>query len=101
MLITRAEKRNFPRVPLDNCQVTYQTPNDPTQGQGIGKNVSGNGILFITEEHLSAGTLLEVNITPVINISPPLNVLIEVVRVSVYDDAFEIAGAFREVRRPS
>lgn len=98
MLITQAEKRSFPRIPLGNCQVTYQLPNEQTKGRGIGKNLSGNGILFITDEHLLAGTLLEISVTPVINISPSLDVLIEVVRVDLCADAYEIAGLFREVR---
>lgn len=102
MLITQAEKRNYPRVPLDDCKVTYQTPNENTQKQGIGKNVSGNGILFVTGENVTAGTLLELNVTPFINISPPLDVLIEVVRVShCEDESYEVAGQFRKVHHSS
>jgi hypothetical protein len=82
------EKRDFIRLGVD-CHVSFKdTAGKEHQGRCI--NVSGGGVLFMTDAPLTLGSELTVSVkadTPVIK---PLDVIAKVVRVDRIDGKFEV-----------
>ena len=93
------EKRNFIRVPVE-CEVMLASPVDGKRFRGIGKDLSGGGILFHTEEFLEPGEHLEIHIEARQAMFSVLDATIEVVRVQRLADGrhYAVGGAIRAVR---
>ncbi len=84
MTINYDEKRSFYRMSVD-CQVEFSRPGSSETFKGDGKNLSANGVKFITDEKLNEGEELDVTVHPVIQTVTPLSAKAKVVRV-VYDE---------------
>ena len=85
-----SEKRDFPRMCVD-CAASYRTEGGAKLGSAIAKNLSGGGLLLRVDDELPAGSRLNVEIRPGKNITPPLYLVVEVVRCSPGDGEFEVA----------
>ena len=98
MLINRVEKRAFARMTVD-CEVTFREPGETRVRTGRGRNLSANGILFVTDRAIDVGTELEINVMPSSDSISPLKALLEVVRLesSANAEQFTIAGRFKQV----
>jgi hypothetical protein len=98
MLISEVDKRSFSRLPVD-CKVIYKKPGQRDVLQGRGKNLSGNGILFVTDRAITVGTELEVNVLPGSKNHTPLNAIIKVVRMEPSSNAaqFSVAGEIQTI----
>lgn len=75
-----AENRRYPRMAID-CGITYRCVDGEEVRQGVAKNISGNGLMFVADEKPSLGTLMEVRIQPGTLSIPTLKAIVEVVRV--------------------
>lgn len=96
MLITNDERRAFMRLPV-NCKVIFKRSG--THGQGRGVNLSGNGIMFLTEEPLSVGTEFELNVLPTLPSLAPLSAMVEIVRAEpgAHATEFVVAGKIQTI----
>ena len=87
-----SEKRNFYRMNM-NCDMEYSVNGSGQKQCGMLKNLSGDGVLFVTETEVAPGTEIHISITPENSVTPPLNVTVEVLRCEAAEsDRFEIAG---------
>jgi hypothetical protein len=76
-----AENRKYPRMAID-CAMTYKYVDDVDVRYAVAKNISGSGVLFIAGEEPQLGTLVELKVNPGSLSIPPLNAIVEVVRVN-------------------
>jgi len=77
---TYEEKRDFIRVPVQ-CRVALEMIGSGRQFVAEGRNLSGNGVLFLTEEPLQPGDRLNLRIESTQVLTSALDATIEVVRV--------------------
>ena len=92
MALDYSEKRDFFRMNLD-CNMEYSVNGSGNKQCGHIKNLSGNGISFLAEQALTPGAEVQVSIKPENPITPPLDLIVEVVRCSgTGDKQYEIAG---------
>jgi len=74
-------------------------PGSKEKGVAHSINISAAGILFRTEALLTEGSSLEISVKPVNPITPPLNALIEVIRVvAVENNEYEIAATIEGIK---
>ncbi len=85
MTINYDEKRSFYRMAVD-CHVEFSKVGSSEKFKGEGKNLSANGVKFITNEKLHEGDELDVIVHPVIQTVSPLKASATVVRVVVDED---------------
>ncbi len=82
------EKRDYIRMTVD-CRIYYKdTAGKQHQGRAI--NLSGGGVLFMTDSPPALGSELSLSVlsdTPVVE---PLDVIAKVVRVDRVDSKFEV-----------
>lgn len=92
------EKRDFVRVEVD-CDVFYNEQDSDETFQGRVKNLSGRGMMFISERGIPAETLLEVKISPANNLTPPLHALVRVVRMARqrHANGYEIGAVIQQM----
>lgn len=99
MLLDGDEKRTFARMNVD-CDVTYRHINEATMITGTGINLSGNGIMFTTQEILKVGNKLELNVVPHSkSLTPPLNAIVNIVRIIPGNTpgSYNIGGSFDKI----
>jgi len=99
MLFDQDERRTFARMNVD-CDITYRHVNEATLIAGTGINLSGNGIMFTTQEVLKIGNKLELNVVPRLkSLTPPLNAIVNVVRIIPGNTPghYNIGGSFDKI----
>ncbi len=74
------EKRDYIRVPVQ-CEMALEALDGGKQFVAEGRNLSGNGVLFLTEESLQPGDRLNLHIEATQVLMSVLDATIEVVRV--------------------
>lgn len=78
-MLEYAEKRNFPRMVV-NCDAKLNDLESGASYEAFVKDLSGNGLLIWVDRTLETGALLNIEIKPVSDITPPLSASIKVVR---------------------
>lgn len=78
-MITSLEQRSFPRMATD-CGASYRLAGARVDRTAIIKNISGSGMLFITQDELEIGTTMELRVAPGQLSIPVLSAIVEVVR---------------------
>ena len=87
-----SEKRNFFRMNLE-CGAQYTINGSGNQKSGTVSDLSGDGISIITDQSVAPGTEVRVSIQPENNVTPPLEVVMEVIRCGAQDaDSYLLAG---------
>jgi len=87
-----SEKRNFFRMNLE-CDAEYTINGSGNQKSGKVTNLSGDGISIIADQSVKPGTEVRVSIQPENNVTPSLEVVMEVLRCEEQDaDNFLLAG---------
>ncbi len=81
MSINYDEQRSFYRMSVD-CQVEFSESGSSEKFSGEGKNLSADGVSFITEQPLTEGQELNIIVHPVIKTVTPLSAKATVVRVA-------------------
>ncbi|WP_444998179.1 PilZ domain-containing protein [Aliikangiella sp. IMCC44359] len=92
------EKRNFIRMFVD-AKVTVTDPETGQTFQGDSRNLSGDGVMFITEQEFKTGQILDVDIRSEQSKLAPLQAKFEVKRTRKLENGhFEIAGTIDSVK---
>jgi len=100
-MLETSDNRKFVRMGAE-CELTFIHPNSQQIGHGNSINLSAAGILFKTNEKLSAGSALDISVKPVSPITPPLNALIEIVRVvAIENGEYEVAATIEGIKGES
>lgn len=87
-----SEKRNFFRMNLD-CTAEYTINGSGDKQIGVVSDLSGDGISIIASESVKPGTEVRVSIKPENTVTPPLEVVMEVLRCDEKDqNNFVLAG---------
>ena len=93
------EKRDFIRIDID-CDIAFKTL-DSNEEDSIGKvsNLSGRGMMFITDDELEKNSVLEINIKPKNILTPSLHANVKVVRVikQRHEEGYEIGAVIKEI----
>ena len=93
------EKRDFIRIDID-CEIAYKKV-DSSEEISIGQvaNLSGRGMMFISNAELEKNITLEINIKPVNILTPSLHANVKVVRVikQRHADGYEIGAVIKEI----
>ncbi len=76
-----AEKRDFVRMFID-APVDFALEGTGNWFQGIGKDLSGGGISFSSQQQLSEGDKIDVKLHPITPVTPPLDASAVVTRVA-------------------
>lgn len=93
MAIDYSEKRNFFRMNLD-CNAEYVINGSGLSKYGKVTNLSGDGISIIADQSVEPGTEVKICITPENDVTPPLDVVMEVLRCEQQDAAcYLLAGS--------
>ena len=92
MALDYSEKRDFFRMNL-GCNMEYSVNGSGNKLCGHIKNLSGNGISFLTQHAMAPGTEIHASIKPENPITPPLDVTVEVIRCQdMGKNEYAIAG---------
>lgn len=93
-----SEKRNFIRM-FVNAKVKITDPTTGNVFEGMGKNLSGDGAMFTTNNNFKVNQMLRVDISSEKSNLASLSASFEVVRVEdIGDGQFEIAGTMIDVK---
>lgn len=93
------EKRDFIRIDID-CEIVFKK-SDSTEEEQTGQvaNLSGRGMMFISETELEKNVLLEINIKPENILTPSLHANVKVVRVikQRHAEGYEIGAVIKDI----
>ncbi len=99
------ERREFTRLPAETeVHIRLCPKQKKTTQPGMGKNISGGGILLSSDQRIEPGALIDLEvITPMhrsfTHVFKPLQARARVIRVEGESPPFDIAAAFIEVER--
>ncbi len=92
------EKRNFIRM-FVNAKVKITDPSTGNSFDGIGKNLSGDGAMFSTNEKFTVNQKLTVDISSEQSKVAALRAEFEVIRIEeLADGSYEVAGTMIDVK---
>jgi c-di-GMP-binding flagellar brake protein YcgR len=80
MAVNYDEKRSFYRMSVD-CHIEFSEEGSSETYKGDGKDLSADGVRFITDHELTEGQQLNVIVHPVIKTVVPLSAKAKVIRV--------------------
>ncbi|MBM3202639.1 PilZ domain-containing protein [Candidatus Woesearchaeota archaeon] len=97
-MLVSDEKRDFIRM-QSYCKMQFRMAGSENFMTAYCKNISGSGILFLSDLPLEPGKAAEVFIDPENRITPPLTAYIEIIRCeSIHDREYEIAGSIKGIK---
>ncbi len=97
-MIDPSENRKFIRMDA-HCEMSFMRPGSSKKSTGYSINLSAAGILFSTESFVEEGSSLDITVSPINQITPPLNALIQIVRVVEVDgNAYEVAATIEGIK---
>lgn len=93
MPIDYSEKRNFFRMNIE-CNAEYTINGSGSTKMGFVTDISGDGMSLIADESVTPGTEVRVSIKPENSVTPPLEVIMEVLRCEQQeqDNHYLLAG---------
>lgn len=93
------EKRDFIRIDMDCGIVFKKTDSFEEALTGQVANLSGRGMMFISDVELEKDSDLEISIKPSNLLTPPLHANVKVVRVvkQRHAEGYEIGAVIKEV----
>jgi hypothetical protein len=92
-----SEKRDFQRMALD-CSLEYSISADDTTYQGQIKNLSAKGVLFQGDKAIALGVQIQITVSPVHDITPPMVADVLVTRCDKHDDGnYYVAGEILKI----
>jgi len=93
------EKRDYRRVKVE-CAIYYKMLDTENNEEEIGQleNISGRGMMFISEIGVPMNSELEIRVEPGNDLTPPLHARVQVVRMEKQrrGQAYEIGAVIRE-----
>lgn len=96
MMFSRSDKRGFIRMAIDS-RMTFKRLNSDYTHDGQMQDLSATGLRFTTQQPLDVGEILEITIIPGLDITPPMQTVMAVVRVTHdgNNNRYEVAGVIR------
>ncbi len=92
-----AEKRDFQRMAMD-CSLQYRISGNEPMLQGKVINLSAKGILFVVDSAIAEQTTVEIKLTPVNTITPPMSANTQVTRCEKQDDGqYKVAAEIVQI----
>ncbi len=92
-----SEQRDFHRMTLD-CVMDYQLEKNGQASQGKVINLSATGILFVTSDALEVGAKVQIKLTPVHDITPPMSADALVARCDKQsEDEYQVAAQIVQI----
>lgn len=97
-MVDSSDMRDFRRMSID-CGVTLKNLDSGTVYNGVATNLSATGVMIECDHALTVGDQLEINIVPAKTIVPPLNALVEIIRIGGGEGkAYKMACAISEMK---
>lgn len=96
------EKRDFIRIDID-CEIVFKKSDSEgsAEEESIGQvsNLSGRGMMFISDTELEKNSTLEITIKPSNILTPSLHANVKVVRVikQRHAEGYEIGAVIKEI----
>lgn len=81
-----------------DCEFSFGKPGEEQRFIGHVINLSSKGILFTSSEKFEIETVLEIMLTPSNSLTPPMEALVEVSRVTDNQAIYELACEIKEIR---
>ena len=78
-MLPHSDNRNFFRMDVE-CPARFRIEGSDDTAGAIVKNLSGNGLLLWLDHEVEPGTRLSIVIVPGKSITPPLSLVVEVIR---------------------
>ena len=92
-----AEKRDFQRMAMD-CSLQFSVADNPQKLEGEVINLSAKGILFVCADEITPGASVEIKLTPVSDITPPMTASTRVARCEKQgEDNYHIAAEIVQI----
>jgi hypothetical protein len=92
-----SEKRDFQRMALD-CSLQYTISADDKTYQGKIKNLSAKGVLFTGDKSIALGVQIQITVSPVNDITPPMVADVRITRCDQNDDeTYYVAGEILQI----
>lgn len=96
MIVGKKDQRGFHRMDIDS-EVTFRVLGSDESFIGKTKDLSATGLSFQTDKQVSAGDTLHISVKPGKAITPPLEVMVTVIRVIPSDnEGYIVAGEIRQ-----
>ena len=93
-----SERRAFKRMPAE-AEIHIRPLDQSETSKAKGRDLSGGGILFLSNEALKEGSLVDIEVVHPGGVDlPPLRAVIKIVRIDGDLPPYEVAGEFVEVR---
>jgi len=94
-----SEKRNFIRMFI-NAPMEYKAEGSDDWQTGYGKDLSATGISFTVTDAVDEGALLEIQLKPETDVTPPLEATVKVIRCeATADEGFELSTYIEKIHR--
>ena len=92
-----SEKRDFQRMALD-CSLEYSISAEDKTYQGKIQNLSAKGVLFLGDKSIALGVQIQITVSPVNDITPPMVADVRVTRCDKHDDDnYYVAGEILQI----
>ncbi len=92
-----AEKRDFQRMAMD-CSLQFSVADSAQKLEGKVINLSAKGILFVAADEIAPGASVEIKLTPITNITPPMSASTIVARCEKHgDDEYHVAAEIVQI----
>jgi len=75
-----------------DCEIDFRHVEQGQPETGQAKNISGNGMLFLSGREIQVGSLLEIQVRPGNPSIPALDAVVEVVRINTVDDQAKVVA---------
>ena len=102
-MLPHFDKRNFIRMEVE-CPARFRLEGSDETAGAIVKNLSGDGLLLWMDQEVEPGNRLSIVIMPGKNVTPPLSVMVEVVRCYPLETGeegnFAVACVIKEKMEP-
>ncbi len=81
-----------------DCGFNFSKPGEAQSFSGHVINLSSKGILFTSSEKFEIETVLEIVLTPSNSLTPPMEALVVVTRITDNQAIYELACEIKEIR---
>ena len=92
-----SEKRDFIRMFI-NAPVDFAVDGSDEWLTGMGRDLSGGGLSFVTQHELPEGAMVTIKLHPVTPVTPPLEARVSVIRAVSNDEGeYEVSTKIEEI----
>lgn len=97
MVIGKSDQRGFLRMGVKSS-ITFKVCGSDETYEGTTQDLSATGLRFLSKQKVDVGDMLEISMKPGVDITPPLETTLAVVRViETSDGQYDIAGVMQQI----